>query len=338
MILDTGSITNLLITDRCTTTGCKEHKKYKIDTEKNTSIRLFNNHENSNNNLKQITYGSGHVIYKTYHDSFWIGGLEVENQGFGGVVDEKGIFEGAAFDGLLGIAYPQLGSQDNTTPIFDSIIKNKLLEHNVFGLFVSRSGYGTSRFWLGGVNKGYIKDDKIDYHDVILKKWWTLKLDNVLVDGKDTNLCSPDPKKDSERCGIIMDSGTSNMAAPSNSFDKFKKLILQNTKGNDINSWPNVTLVINGINYTLDGHEIVTVNDNITYQKEVKKTDILELSWEPFGGGDTTYNIWIAGDTFLSKFITIYDRDNDRVGIAEPNLQQIKKLQSEEVTVNYQKK
>lgn len=287
---------------------------------------------------KEIVFGSGSVEYLTYYDSVWLGGLEVKNQGFGGVIEEQDIFEGAAFDGLMGIGYPELDPSAEFSPIFDTIINNKLLEHNVFGLFISRNGYGSSRFWLGGANKNYIKDQNINYHKVVLKRWWTLRLDKVLVNGIDTKLCSTQPSNANQKCGIIMDSGTSTMAVPSNSFSAFKDIIHQTAKENDIKSWPTVTFVIDGKNYALDGHEIVSVNGLVTYQKEAKKDDVIKLTWEDFGNTSAAYNIWIAGDAFLSKFITTYDRDTDQVGIAQPDFEKIKQIQDNEVGVNYKLK
>jgi len=37
--------------------------------------------------------------------TFWIGDYEVLGQSFGGVVDEKNVFDNAIYDGLVGLAY-----------------------------------------------------------------------------------------------------------------------------------------------------------------------------------------------------------------------------------------
>ncbi len=39
----------------------------------------------------------------------------------------------------------------------------------------------------------------------------------------------------------------------------------------------------------------------------------------------------------MGKFITVFDRDRDMVGIAVPDLENIKKIQAEEANANYQK-
>jgi hypothetical protein len=39
----------------------------------------------------------------------------------------------------------------------------------------------------------------------------------------------------------------------------------------------------------------------------------------------------------MSKFITVFDRDRDMVGIAVPDLEKIKEIQAEEAHVTYQK-
>lgn len=196
-ILDTGSTTILLITNKCKTHGCQEHRSY-IPNKKAKEMAIKSVVESSDlTTLSDVTthkisYAQGYVKYRTMIDDFYIGALKITKQSFGGVVSEKSVFENADYDGLIGQAYKQLGVPPGITPIFDNVIKQKKLKDNVFGLYIARDGHKSSRFWLGGVNMDYILDGKesnIVYHDVIKKSWWTLKLDAVLIDGEDTGLC-----------------------------------------------------------------------------------------------------------------------------------------------------
>jgi len=115
------------------------------------------------------------------------------------------------------------------TPLFDNIMKLGLLKNNVFALYISRdtnSNQNTkSRLWLGGVNEDYVKllpkKDSIIYHPVVKKTYWTLKLDQILINGVDTGLCTKNFESFEQHCGIIMDSGTSTMSVPKNSFAEF---------------------------------------------------------------------------------------------------------------------
>ena len=123
-------------------------------------------------------------------DDFYMGELKIRKQTFGGVIHEHSVFDNADYDGLIGLAYHQLGVPPGIHPLFDSVVEQKKLKHNVFALYISRNEKYASRFWLGGVNKDYMFDHRVlYYHKVIKKSWWTLKLDKVLINGKDTGLC-----------------------------------------------------------------------------------------------------------------------------------------------------
>jgi hypothetical protein len=344
VILDTGSTNNLLISKKCQTSGCKEHKQWEptSDSDAGPAPRLLaKSADEEDLATDHINFGSGSVDIEYMTDTWWLSGLKVENQTFGAVVKEEGVFEESAFDGLLGIAYPGLSAGNPASkPIFDSVIEQELLEKNVFSLYISRSSKDSSRFWLGGVNEKYIKgypNHEINYHNVVLKSWWTLRLDAILVNGQDTGLCSLIPETKSQRCAIIIDSGTSNMAAPTEVLPKFQKMVESLGKGNPIKDWPTVTFVIDRKHYDLEGNEYVTVDGELTYQKTSKKEQDVAFNWSPFESGDKDWSIWIAGDIFMSKFITVFDRDQDMVGIAVPDLENIKKIQAKEAHVEYQK-
>ena len=338
-ILDTGSTTLLLITSKCTREGCKEHKSYtqSRDAEKLSAAFLANDNQDevvSAFNTHTINYAEGFVDYETLVDNFWIGDFEVLGQSFGGVVDEKNVFDNAIYDGLVGLAYAGQGVPPGITPIFDNIIKQKGLERNIFALYISRVGFASSRFWLGGVNLQYLHNadmHNVTWHRVIRKKWWTLKLDKVLINGQDSKLCD-DGQSESYRknCAIIMDSGTSSMAAPAQTHNKFMNLLNKIGKSNSIKSWPKLTFVIDGKNYDMPNYAYLSTNTQLTYQKSCKKSDFVEPEFVPFDSGDDEYAIWIAGDAFLSEYISIYDRDNDMVGLGKPWLKNIEKIQKNE--------
>jgi len=62
--------------------------------------------------------------------------------------------------------------------------------------------------FLGGYDTNFFKG-KLNFHKVVRKSWWTLSLDKVLINGKDSKLCN-----DKVKCEVIMDTGASLMATP----------------------------------------------------------------------------------------------------------------------------
>ena len=72
------------------------------------------------------------------------------------------------------------------------------------------------------------------------------------------------------------------------------------------------------------------VNGYPTNKKHSSADQIISPGFVPFDSGDLNYNIWIAGDTFLSRYMTIYSRDDNSVGITKPWFENIKKIQRNE--------
>jgi cathepsin D len=72
----------------------------------------------------------------------------------------------------------------------------------MFSLYLSRdSGKDESKLVLGGIDKSLYTGD-INWHKITDKYYWTVKADNILVDGKDIGLCK-------NKCNVVADTGTS---------------------------------------------------------------------------------------------------------------------------------
>jgi len=303
-IIDTGSGTTLLNEKRCKSKTCKERKQF--DSSKSKDYSPFGN-------IVNIKYAKGGVTIELAKDTFFFQDMKITNQEFGVVLNEDGLYKSASYDGIVGFSYPPLS--DGTKPFFDRIIEMGLLAKNIFSMYLSRDVNVQSELYLGGFNSNVLLSPVI-YHPVTIRKWWTLALDKVLIGGRDSGLCGP-----TFECHIIMDTGSSLMASPPSALNKLLTLINSYSDCTNINKFPDITFVISGVYYSLQAFEyVLTTADTIRY-------DAFPNRWSKISEGECSFafsmfdlgkesNVWIAGDIFLTKFMAIYDRDNDRVGLA----------------------
>lgn len=302
VVLDTGSADLWVPSSYCVSEACAVHRRFKA-FESSTyrhDGRQFG-----------ISYGSGHLMGVMARDKLQIGDLIVPSQEFGESVFEPGsTFLSAKFDGILGLGYPRL-SEVLGNPVFDNLIAEKIVDKPVFSFYIGSLADNSSlegELVLGGTNE-LLYEEPIHWLPVTAKGYWQIKMDRVLVQGSDS-LCSTG-------CQAIVDTGTSLIAAPTNETIAINQLIGATPTSigeflvdcTRLSSLPHVTFVLGGKEFTLSAQEYV--------RKEFFNGR--EICFSGFQADDIMTPegpLWILGDVFLRKFYSVFDRGQDRVGLA----------------------
>merc|ERR1712176_160455 len=133
VIYDTGSSNLWVPSSLCISKACKTHHKY--DKSKSSSYH-------ADGRKLILPYGSGVCAGTLVAETVSIGGLEITDANVGSIVVEPGeIWVESPFDGILGLAYPQIAMPvDKTNPVlpaFDSLMKEKKVDKNQFAFFLS---------------------------------------------------------------------------------------------------------------------------------------------------------------------------------------------------------
>ncbi|XP_072002796.1 cathepsin E-like [Engystomops pustulosus] len=302
VVFDTGSSNFWIPSAFCISEACRVHKQFQCfsSTSYQHGGKTFSIH-----------YGTGQLVGITGKDTLQIGNLTIVGQDFGQSVVEPGrTFVLAQFDGVLGLGYPSLAVA-NAVPVFDQIMKQHLVNKPIFSFHLNKDDnfeYG-GELILGGIDSSLYKGP-IHWIPLTDKSYWQIRLDNIKVHGK-VAFCP-------NGCEAIVDSGTSLITGPSDDIKKLQKLIgatplvfgEYTIDCSHISNLPTVTFTIGKRDYTISPEQYVL--------KEHRQKSVQCLSgFQPMDLATKSGQLWILGDIFMSKFYSIFDRENDRVGLAK---------------------
>ena len=327
VIFDTGSSNFWITSSLCKTSSCKIHKAY--SHSQSSTAKLINDSK------CEVEFGSGTIIGSFTEDTVRINNnIEIQSQAFGEIEEEIGdIFYKVKFSGIVGLAFPEL-SEYGYKSLFDNIINQKLLKKNWFSMYLTDSNdKEQSEFILGESDQKYYIGN-IHWVKVSKKQFWEIKLDDILINGKNINLCT-------KGCNAAIDTGTSLITGPSNDIQTLLKeyLIMNSCNKEDLNSMPTISFVIGGIKYNLESKDYVlsSKKDKVSSfieisSKKVKykslssslslnsyentKDIICTRAFAPLDIEPPKGPIWVLGDVFIKKFFTIFNRDDNMIGFA----------------------
>ncbi|KAM8795712.1 cathepsin E [Eudromia elegans] len=256
-----------------------------------------------------IQYGTGSLSGVIGSDQVTVEGLTVTNQQFAESVSEPGkAFLDAAFDGILGLAYPSL-AVDGVTPVFDNMMAQNLVELPVFSVYMSSNPDAPEggELLFGGFDPSRFEGN-LNWVPVTQQGYWQIQIDSILVGGT-VAFCAGG-------CQAIVDTGTSLLTGPSSDIKEMQKYIGATLMDGEyavdcssVSSMPDVTFVINGIAYSLDAQAYLLMEESENVAICISGFQGLDMA-PPAGP------LWILGDVFIRQFYSVFDRGNNRVGFA----------------------
>ncbi|SCM04941.1 plasmepsin VIII, putative [Plasmodium chabaudi chabaudi] len=307
VLFDTGS-TNLWIPSKnCYAKACYNKKKYDHNISKNYRI-------SSQKNPVNIFFGTGKVQIAYATDDIHLGSIKVRDQEFGianYMSDDP--FSDMQFDGLFGLGISEDIKRKEL--IYDNIPKNSSRK-NMFSIYYPKSVDDNGAITFGGYDKKYIEpNSNIDWFAVSSKKYWTIKMTGIKVNGMFLEVCSGNI---GGYCDAVIDTGTSSIAGPKNDLILLTKLL------NPVKSCQNKALLKNFSFVFLDENGVekeyeLTSNDYIV--NSFKVDPILKtpcnFAFMPINISSPNGYLYILGQVFLQKYYAIFEKDNMRIGLAK---------------------
>nr|XP_005892693.1 PREDICTED: pregnancy-associated glycoprotein 4 isoform X2 [Bos mutus] len=181
-----------------------------------------------------------------------------------------------------------------------------------FGLSVEEYGFAHKRFdgilglnyWNLSWSKAMPIFDKLKNEGAISEPVFAFYLSNITMN-REVIACS-------EGCAALVDTGSSNIQGPGRLIDNIQRIIGATPRGSKyyvscsaVNILPSIIFTINGVNYPVPPRAYI-LKDSRGHCYTTFKEKRVRRSTES----------WVLGEVFLRLYFSVFDRGNDRIGLA----------------------
>lgn len=300
VIFDTGSGNLILPGSECDSAPCKQHKQFKL-SDSSTGVAVGKEGKPMADDPDQtkesdIRFGTGEISGTFVKDKVCLGeGDSVcTTANFITTTSETDEpFSQCSFDGIMGLGFPDLSMGDGFN-MMDDFVATNTLPKNQFSVFLSDTGASEINF---GGYKEEQKGSDILWVPVSLQSYWEINIDDIAFNNVPKGLC-----KD---CKVAVDTGTSMLAGPSDVIASLASSLNLKEDCSNIGEMPLLGFQI--------GDTVLNMkpDDYIDQAEGQCNLSLMELDVPPPKGP-----IFVFGDPFLRRFLTIYDKDGPNVGFA----------------------
>jgi len=166
-----------------------------------------------------------------------------------------------------------------------------LVQQNLFSFYLSKTpGDSRSSLVLGGSNEKYYTG-QMNYVPLANTTYWLIKWQDAMVGTQKLGICAGG-------CFAAVDTGTSLIAGPAEDIAEIMTKIYVEQDCSNIASLPNVTIIINNVNYVL------TPKDYVLKVSAQGQTECIS-GFMPIALPPQMKKLWIFGDVFISVCLVI---------------------------------
>jgi len=292
VIFDTGSGNLILPAKSCDMPGCNPHKKYSPDDS--TSASKVTNEKGEAST--EISFGTGDITGDYYKDQFCLGdSMCTEIRFIGSTQQSPEPFSETPFDGILGMGFKDLSMGEGFN-IVDDLNGASQLPQSTFAVYLTDDG--ASEITFGGYRPELIASD-IVWAQVTHESYWQVQVEDITFNNAATGLCG------GSGCQVAVDTGTSMLAGPSDLVDKLSSKLGAKDDCSNFMMLPKIGFKI--------GNKVLNLSPDDYMDKDGGECSfsLMALDVPPPKGP-----LFIFGDPFLRRFVTIYDRQGPKVGFA----------------------
>lgn len=292
VIFDTGSGNLILPTTNCKSEGCTPHKRFAPDRSSSAEQVTNENGESST----QITFGTGEVTGDYWKDKFCVAGNLCTDVKFIGSTDQSSMpFSSTPFDGILGLGFKDLSMGDKFN-ILDDLYATNELPDGMFSVYLTEDS--SSELTFGGYRPERLASEVV-WAKVTHESYWQVAVKDIYLDNEKSGLCG------SSGCQVAVDTGTSMLAGPSDLVNDLDRRIGAKEDCSNFHSLPTIGFMV--------GNKILNLSPDDYMDKDSSgcSFSLMPLDVPPPRGP-----LFIFGDPFLRRFVTIYDKATPAVGFA----------------------
>ena len=291
LLIDSGASSTWVMGSGCTTDACVAHNTFGNADSGSliASDRTFD-----------LAYGTGVVSGSIANDSLDLGDFIV-NISFGMASEVSDDFLSYPMDGILGLGRPN-NEEGRYPTVFESIMAERALDSNQFGVHLSAAGEGEMDGELNfGAPDPSRYDGSLSFTDTVSSgPMWDIPIDDAGFNG--------------DMCGFkgrtaIIDTGTSFMLLPPGDAEKVHSKIPGYKQDDQTFNVPcSVTeplqIQFSGKTYNISASDYISKSDGM---EGMCPTNII-------GKQAFDEDQWLVGDVFLKNVYTVFDLDRNRVG------------------------
>lgn len=302
VVFDTGSGNLIIPGQDCDSDACVKHKRFNHGQSKAVNCDGTNVADGMEQDEITITFGTGHVTGRCFADSVCISNACSPANFISSTDESSQPFASFSFDGVLGLALDSM-AQGNEFSIMNRLQTTGELLKPLFAVFLSDSDTENSEVTFGGFKQEHMASDLYWVPVNGNAGYWEVEIKDIYFDKKPMNIC--------QGCRVAVDTGTSELAGPTDTITKLQSLLKVDGDCSKVDSsLPKLGFAVKG---ETGKAKILSLSpkDYTSPSASGCSLSLMSLDVPPPKGP-----LFVFGIPFLQKYYTVYDHETSSVGFA----------------------